>query len=72
MGEQEEAGGGGGTEWEGLRWSGRRAGDKETSASAILEEQTRLLRRLHSGFDVPRLGVNSGFVSGVSRLNRGL
>ena len=37
---EEEAGGGGGAECEGLRWSWRRAGDKETSASAILEERT--------------------------------
>ncbi len=45
MGEEDEAGGGVGTEWEGLRWSGRRAGDKETSASAILEEQAYRRRR---------------------------
>lgn len=38
MGEEEEAGGGGGAGWEGLMWSGRRAGDKDTSASAMLEK----------------------------------
>lgn len=36
MGEEEEVGGG--AVWEGLRWSDCRAGDKETSASAILEK----------------------------------
>lgn len=37
VGEEEEAGGAGRAEWEGLRWRGLRAGDRETSASAMLK-----------------------------------
>ena len=39
VGEEEEAGGIEAGGWEGLRWSVRRAGDKDASVSAILDDR---------------------------------